>query len=195
MDIGNQDAGALSRHDPLDWGQATARVVIAFLLLVAVALAVGVSQRIWKPSAPVVTRPDNRCWSYQPDERGFARAINRSRVAMGLRKLSIDPELSKVARVHTARMVAIDAVHHQPEDTLRARVRNWLFLGENVGAGFSVETMHGNFLESPIHRRNILDPSFRHSGIGTMQARGRLWVTVLFEEVSDPYTTLAMPRC
>lgn len=191
----NHGAIALPRRDSVDWGGAAGRAVIAFLLLVAVALAVGVSERIWKPTAPIATRPDNRCWTYKPTETGFARKINAARVAAGQGKLSIDPELSKVARVQTKTMVEKNLLHHTPESALRRRVLNWSSLGENVGVGGTVDTLHDAFMNSPAHRANILHAPFRHSGIGVMEVNGRMWVTVLFEATSDPHTSLAMPRC
>ena len=195
MNIRNQGAIALPRRDSLDWAGAAARATIAFLLLVAVALAVGVSERIWRPTAPIATRPDNKCWVFKPAETGFARKINASRVAAGKGKLSIDPELSKVARVHTRTMVERNLLHHQAETDLRRRVLNWSSLGENVGVGFSVDTLHEAFMNSPAHRANILHTTFRHSGVGVFEANGRMWVTVLFESTNDPHTSLAMPRC
>ncbi len=179
----------------LDWGRASGRVATAALLVAIVALSAATSQRIAPPAAPVATTPDNPCWTYKPTEKGFARKINDARVAAGRRKLSIDPELSKVARVHTRTMVQKDLLHHTVEATLRRRVLNWSTLGENVGVGFSVDTLHVAFMGSPAHRANVLYSTFRHSGVGVIEAGGRMWVTVLFEASNDPGTSLPMPRC
>jgi hypothetical protein len=195
VNIRTQGAIALPRRDALDWGQAAGRVVIAFLLLVAVALAVGVSERIRRPLAPVATRPDNKCWNYKPTEKGFAQKINAARVAAGQGKLSIDPELSRVAREQTKTMVNKNLLHHTPESALRRRVLNWSSLGENVGVGATVDSLHQAFMDSPAHRANILHSPFRHSGIGVTVAGGRMWVTVLFEATNDPHTSLGMPSC
>lgn len=138
---------------------------------------------------------DNRCWSYKTSERGFARKINSERVLEGLGKLSLDPELSKAALKHTWEMARKNELYHTPSDTLRARVTNWTILGENVGVGGSVSSLHDAFMNSPAHADNVLYQTFKHVGIGVVKKAGRMWVTVIFEAVVDPGTTLGMPRC
>jgi hypothetical protein len=138
---------------------------------------------------------DAGCWDYKRKERGFARKINGARGIQGVGKVSLDPELSKAARVHTWAMARQDRLYHTPSDTLRHRVTNWTILGENVGYGNTVSSLHEAFMNSPDHRDNILYNTFRHVGIGALKKNGRLWVTVIFEAVSDPGTTLPMPRC
>lgn len=179
-----------------DRGHLRRLILKAAALTVTLVLAATVSGRIQRrPSVPVATTPDNQCWTYKPTEKGFARRINEARLRAGQRKLSIDPELSKVARVHTREMVTKDLLHHTTETDLRRWVRNWDSLGENVGVGGTVDSLHIAFMNSPAHRHNVLYPSFRHSGVGVIEANGRMWVTVLFEASIDPGTTLSMPRC
>lgn len=179
----------------LDSGRLGHLLLKAAALTVVLALATTVSDRSRRPSTPVATAPDNRCWTYKPTEKGFARRINDARLRTGQRKLSIDPELSKVARVHTRDMVNKNLLHHTTETDLRQRVNNWNTLGENVGVGAAVDSLHVAFMNSPAHRHNVLYPSFRHSGVGVIKANGRMWVTVLFEASNDPGTSLRMPRC
>ena len=138
---------------------------------------------------------DNACWNYKTSERGFARKINASRSASTLPKLSIDPELSKAARVHTNEMIRKNELHHTSSTNLRNRVTSWTILGENVGVGSSVSSLHEAFMNSPAHRDNILHAAYRHVGVGVKKANGRMWVTVIFEAITDPGTTLAMPNC
>jgi uncharacterized protein YkwD len=104
--------------------------------------------------------------------------------------LRLDPELSKVAKVHTRAMVKENSLFHTPSDTLRRRVTNWTTLGENVGVGSTVTSLHEAFMNSPAHRDNILYSSFRHVGVGVMREDGRMWVTVIFEARSDPGSPL-----
>lgn len=138
---------------------------------------------------------DSKCWVVKRDEQGFARKMNLARQAVGKRKLSLDPELSKVARKHTREMVDRDLLYHTSSDALRRRVTHWAILGENVGVGSAVDSLHAAFMASPGHKENILYTSFRHVGVGTKPAGGRLWVTVIFQARDDPGTTLRMPRC
>lgn len=138
---------------------------------------------------------DNKCWTYKDTERGFARKMNKARVNNGLGKLSLDPELSKVARVHTNEMIRKNELHHTSSSDLRERVTQWVILGENVGVGGSVKSLHKAFMNSPGHRDNILHLAYKHVGVGVRVADGRMWVTVIFEAVTDPGTTLRMPKC
>lgn len=138
---------------------------------------------------------DNNCWTFKKTERGFARKMNAARADQGLGKLSLDPELSKVARVHTNEMIRKNELHHTSTEALRKRVTSWVLLGENVGVGGSVSSLHQAFMNSPAHRDNILHLAYKHVGVGVRKANGRMWVTIVFEAISDPGTTLAMPRC
>ena len=144
---------------------------------------------------PVGGSNDSRCWTYKTSERGFARRMNADRVGRDLGRLSLDPELSKSARVHTREMTDQALLHHTTETSLRRRVTDWSTLGENVGVGATVDSLHAAFMASPAHRQNILYPTFRHVGVGVITAEGRLWVTVLFSSGADPGTSLRMPRC
>lgn len=138
---------------------------------------------------------DSRCWRATKGEKGFAWRINQARGGRGLGKLSLDPELSKAAKVHTREMADRATLYHTPSDTLRARVTNWVVLGENVGVGGGVTSLHDAFMNSPAHRDNVLHSAYRHVGIGVINRDGQMWVTVLFEGVTDPGTPLRMPRC
>lgn len=130
------------------------------------------------------------CYSNNNEEKSFASKINVARRAAGRNTLRLDPELSKAAKVHTHEMVRRETLYHTPTDTLRRRVTRWVTLGENVGVGGTVTTLHSAFMNSTAHRSNILYSGFRHVGIGTVKKNGRLWVTVIFEARTDPGSPL-----
>jgi uncharacterized protein YkwD len=136
-----------------------------------------------------------RCWSPTRGERAFARRINSARAGADFGSVRLDPELSKSAKVHTREMARRSSLYHTPSSTLRRRVTNWSILGENVGYGGGVDSLHRAFMGSPAHRANILLGTYRYVGIGVLNRDGRMWVTVLFEGRSDPGTTLRMRRC
>ena len=135
------------------------------------------------------------CWSSTRTERAFATKMNGSRSGSNLGSVKLDPELSKVARLHTKEMIGAKGIYHTPMTKLMARVTNWVALGENVGRGDTVRSLHRAFMRSPSHRANILDGTYNHVGVGTARAGGKLWVSVVFEARTDPGTTLAMPNC
>jgi uncharacterized protein YkwD len=138
---------------------------------------------------------DNNCYHWKSAERGFARKLNNARVGNSLHRLKLDPEVSKAAKKHTYEMVSRNTLEHTTSAHLRKRVTNWTILGENVGVGNTVSSLHSAFMASPAHRDNIMLPAFTNVGISTLHRNGRLWVTVIFESVSNPGTTLRMPRC
>ena len=156
------------------------------LSIVAASLALAVL-------VPATTASSASCYSYSDKERGFARKINKARGGRDLRKLSLDPELSRVAMRQTRTMVNKNFLHHTPN--LGKRVTHWISLGENVGYGSTVASLHKMFMASRPHKANILGRKFRFVGVGSKRARGRLWVTVVFESRRNPGTTLDMPKC
>jgi len=135
------------------------------------------------------------CWVSRPAELDFARDLNSERGAAGLGKLRLDPELSKAARLHTWEMIRKSRLHHTSDERLRARVTNWVILGENVGMGPGVTSLHKAFMDSPTHRANVMRADYNHVGVGARFKDGRLWVTILFEGTTNPGTPLPMPTC
>jgi hypothetical protein len=58
-------------------------------------------------------------------------------------------------------MAGSELLYHTPSRVFYERVRNWRLIGENVGAGGSVSSLHEAFMASPDHRAIILHPSAR----------------------------------
>ena len=116
--------------------------------------------------------------------------MNAARASAGRSPFRLDPEISKVSKVHTREMVKASSLFHTSSSVLSKRVTNWVLLGENVGMGGTVSSLHSAFMDSPVHKANILLSSFRHVGVGVMKDGGRMWVTVTFEAKSDPGSPL-----
>jgi uncharacterized protein YkwD len=136
------------------------------------------------------------CWSYRRNERRLARKINRARARHSLGRVRLDPQLGKVSRVHTRAMIRRGRIFHTSDSTLARRVTNWRILGENVGATTgSPRHVFRAMMRSALHRANILDSAYNYVGLGTRRRKGRLWVTMTFQAVDNPGTTLRMPRC
>lgn len=113
-------------------------------------------------------------------EQGFLSAINSTRKANGLGPLSMDGSLQAHARKHTQDMIAAGEIYHSTSAELKAAGGSgWSRLGENVGRGGTVETLHKAFLDSSGHRKNILG-DYNFVGIGTDSKDGVLYVTVVF---------------
>lgn len=138
---------------------------------------------------------DSECFRYSRAERKFARVTNRARTRLGIDKLKLDPELSRVAGFHTRRMAKHTALYHTADWRLARRVTRWRVLGENIGVGNTVLSLQQAFMASPSHRDNVLRRTFAHLGVGTKRKNGRLWVTLVFESRRNPGTRLRMPSC
>lgn len=122
-------------------------------------------------------------------EQGFLSAINSTRGAAGLAPLRMDGGLQAHARRHTADMIAAGEIYHSSSEQLRAAAGSgWEKLGENVGRGGTVSSLHQAFLDSPSHKANILG-DYDYAGIGTDTSDGVLYVTVVFMKKASPATT------
>lgn len=126
-------------------------------------------------------------------EQSFLSAINSTRNSSGLGPLTMESGLQSHARRHTADMIAADEIYHSSSAELQAAAGSgWDKLGENVGRGGSVSSLHQAFLDSPGHKANILG-DYNYVGIGTDTSdNGVLYVTVVFMKkgsTASPTTT------
>lgn len=114
-------------------------------------------------------------------EQAFLSAINSTRSSSGLGSLNMDGGLQAHARKHTGDMIAADEIYHSSSGELQSAAGSgWQKLGENVGRGGSVSSLHQAFLDSPGHKANILG-EYDYVGIGTGTSdNGVLYVTVVF---------------
>jgi hypothetical protein len=132
------------------------------------------------------------CISFTRNERRFARKIDRERAAEGRRDLRLDADLGKVARKHTREMIDANLLHHSTDRQMLDRIIGWDVLGENVGVGGTVVSLHDAFMASPPHRHNVLYRRYRRVGVGVGRGHGRMWVTIIFQDGDNPTTAL---RC
>ena len=132
------------------------------------------------------------CYNYKSSERAFAEKINLARRVAGSGSIQLDKELSKVARRHAWEMDRANRLFHTEGNKLGWRVTNWNSLGENVGVGGTVESLHRAFMASPAHRANVLKSSYNHLGVGVHTDKNYMWVTMVFESTRDPGTRLRL---
>jgi hypothetical protein len=111
-------------------------------------------------------------------EDSFVSRINSERTSRGLRAVTVASDLVYIARSWSAQMASDGAISHDPN--LPNEVSNWSQLGDNVGRGPSVSTIHDAFMNSSAHRAIILDPAFTHVGVGVVSSGDRLYVTEIF---------------
>jgi uncharacterized protein YkwD len=106
---------------------------------------------------------------------------NHSRLDHSLSPLRLNARLSRIAARHSRSMAARGALFHSRNVPHLLRPWRWSRWGENVGMTNSpLSALEWAFMNSPQHRRNILDRRFARVGIGVAQVDGVSWVTVIF---------------
>lgn len=111
-------------------------------------------------------------------EQHLTELVGRERANAGLHGLAVSGDLVDVARRHAAHMAADGRLFHNPN--LGREVSGWEVVGENVGRGSDVDSIHAALMGSPSHRHNILDARFTQIGVGVEAAGGELWVVQVF---------------
>jgi hypothetical protein len=104
-------------------------------------------------------------------ESCFVSAINAARSSAGVAPVGTNGDLLGVARVWSGTMASAGHIFHNPAIADLAP-SNWESLGENVGVGPTCANIAQAFMNSPEHRRNILDPSYSSVGLGVVDAPG-----------------------
>ena len=126
------------------------------------------NERVELPFKVAQTRP-------RPDlEAQMLDLVNKERAAAGLSPVQADPELTEVARRHSADMFARGYFAHDtpegktPFDRMRDAKVSFLTAGENLALAPTITVAHTGLMNSPGHRANILRPQFGRLGIGVM---------------------------
>jgi uncharacterized protein YkwD len=114
-----------------------------------------------------------------PSERSMKRYINEARVRHHTDRLFLRERLVRIARSHSRVMANQGSLFHS--SNLGAKMPSgWSIVGENVGVGSSIESLHDAFMSSPPHRQNNLRPAYEKLGVGVVRRDGRIWITVVF---------------
>jgi hypothetical protein len=112
---------------------------------------------------------------------------NQVRVEAGVAPLTWDPELAAAARKHCERMVAEGPIAHrydgEPDLSERASVAGAHFglIEENIAVGSYPAQIHEGWMNSPGHRKNLLNPAVDHVGIAVIESHGSLYAVTDFE--------------
>jgi uncharacterized protein YkwD len=119
-------------------------------------------------SGPVSTRKDED----DAFEQKVLELINAERQKAGLAPVAYNATLDNSAEKHAVHMASVRKMAHDGigdgDPGARARAEGWRQAwGENVATGqTSPEQVVREWMASPTHRRNILDPNFRNMGVG-----------------------------
>jgi hypothetical protein len=116
-------------------------------------------------------------------ESQFVSGVNSVRANAGLPSLSVDGQLTAVARAWADHMAAANAISHNP--SLGSQVTAaWTVVGENVGTGPEVGAIMNAFVGSPSHHANIVDARYDYIGVGvTWGSDGRMYTAHVFMDL------------
>jgi uncharacterized protein YkwD len=118
------------------------------------------------------------CIPSQPNLKN-AYLVNTERISRGLKPFGWDDELAAKARGWAQQMADTNTVVHS--DLTDGISSGWAVLGENVGAGQTIDQVHDAFMNSPEHRRVILSRSYNTMGIGVYERNGEYWVVEVYK--------------
>jgi len=136
-------------------------------------------------------------------EAEFLTRVNGERTSRGLKPLRFRPELLDAARFQSLDMAYNDFFGHEgpdgrhPVDRVAAFDRSALieYSAENVAMievvrgrwnlkRDAVDRLHGNLMDSPGHRANILNPDVTDVAMGVVRTDKGVWITQVFLELS-----------
>ena len=110
-----------------------------------------------------------------------AQLVNQARDNRGIDRLDVRGHLNDVALDHAQRMARRGVLFHNP-NLADQMVGDWRSVGENVGYGPDVKTVHAAFIKSPPHRANIVDRDFTRLGTAAVRRGTHVWVVQVFLE-------------
>ena len=113
--------------------------------------------------------------------------VNQDRAANGLAPLTLDPELSQLARMKSCDMNQNGYFAHESPtygnaaQMLTSYGYTFSGVGENIAHHATVEKAEAAFLSSDGHRQNIMGSQWDRVGIGVcVDSSGYVYVTELF---------------
>ena len=143
-----------------------------FSLTLAAFLAAAPRYAISEDSGGEVIRP--------AAEQLFALA-NQTRTQAGAGRLQWDPALAAAALYHCRRMADAGPIAHRYGGELDLAGRagqagaRFSLIEENVAVGPSADTIHDQWMHSPGHRTNLLNPEVDRVGVAVVESRGVLY--------------------
>ena len=121
-------------------------------------------------------------------ESEVVRLVNEIRVKNGLKALTQDWQLSRVARYKSQDMRDLGYFSHtsptygSPFEMIKSFGIKYRMAGENIAKGYSTpEAVVNAWMNSTGHRANILNSSYTHIGVGYV-ASGNYWTQMFISK-------------
>lgn len=108
----------------------------------------------------------------ETSEAEMVGLVNNERMKVGVSALIVDVNLTAAARSHSRDMFMRQYFSHYtpegktPSDRIIAAGVHFTIMGENIAYTPDLPTAHTGLMNSPEHKKNILDPQFHRVGIG-----------------------------
>jgi uncharacterized protein YkwD len=153
-----------------------------FAAMIVLALALSAQAKLW--AGPPAESP----------ERFLFDSTNRERATRGLPEISWDDALAASAAQHADQMADRQTLSHQfpGEPNLASRVvqagASFIALAENVALAPTAAELHTEWMNSPPHRANLLDPDLNMIGIAVVARDGELYAVEDFSHAVPALT-------
>lgn len=137
------------------------------------------------PPPPPPTNPPGESPNETAAELAIVNAVNTVRAQNGLAPLTLDPRLVRAAHIQANAMASLGIMDHNltgatyPTLVDRANHVGYRFamLGENIAFNYKgTDAVMTAWLNSPGHRANILNASFKQIGVG-----------IAYDNLGEPY--------
>jgi len=127
---------------------------------------------------------NNQITTLSADEQEIFNLINQQRINNGLKALTIDYEVQRVAKIKAQEMVDRNYFSHtsptygSPFDMLNSFKVSYSTAGENLAGNSNNSAAVTAWMNSSGHKANILNSSFTHTGIGVVNSSkyGKVYV-------------------
>ncbi len=122
-------------------------------------------------------------------EEKMVNLVNQERAKVRVEPVRVDRTMTSVAEAHARDMFLRRYFSHVTPEGLTAGDRlekagvTFTVAGENIAYAPDLTTAHDGLMNSPGHRQNILDPSFRRIGIGIISTV--TWGTMFVQDLAN----------
>ena len=132
-------------------------------------------------------QPSNTSGNFSKFQKEVLDLVNKERTSRGLQALKFNSKLSNVATLKSQDMIDKNYFDHtsptygSPFDMMKKFGISYTSAGENIAMGQETpQEVMNSWMNSPGHRKNILNPNFTELGVGIASNGSSLYWTQMF---------------
>jgi len=152
-------------------GGTPARAFVAIVLLAVIVSTLAPAALAAEAGPPTRTRADHY-------RMRMLELLNEMRASRRLPALRVNHRLSPESWEHSRAMARRVELFHTPDLASIIEPFGATVWGENVGVAQTLRRIVSLMMNSPPHRRHLVDPRLSWIGIGVVRMHGWLWVTL-----------------